>query len=45
MKMSSKDEELYENSYEDEDTEIAMLVRRYQKLAFQRDQRIGRKSF
>ena len=28
LKLSSKDDELYENSCEDEDAEIAMLVRR-----------------
>ena len=45
--MSSKEEELYETSYEDEDVEMAMLARRYMKLAFQRDQRmgIGRRNF
>ena len=45
LKMSSKDEELYENSCEDEDVEMAMLTRRYKKLAFQRDQRMGRRNF
>ena len=45
LKMSSKDEELYDNSCEDEDEEMAMLTRRYKKLAFQRDQRIGRRNF
>ena len=34
LKMSSKDEELYDNSCEDEDAEMAMLVRRYKKLLF-----------
>ena len=43
LKMSSKDEELYDNSCEDEDAEMAILARRYTKLAFQRDQRIKRK--
>ena len=43
--MSSKDEELYDNSCEDEDAEMAMLARRYKKLAFQCDQRIGRNFF
>ena len=42
LKTSSRSEELYEDSYEDEDAEMAMLARRYKKLAFQRDQRIGR---
>ena len=43
--MSSKNEELYKDSYEDEDAEMAMLARRYKKLAFQYDQRMGRKFF
>ena len=43
--MSSKDEELYDNSCEDEDAKMAMLARRYKKLAFQRDQRMGRRNF
>ena len=43
--MSSKDEELYDNSCEDENAEMAMLSRRYKKLAFQRDQRMGRRNF
>ena len=38
LKMSSKDEKLYENSGEDKDVEMAMLAKRYKKLAFQRDQ-------
>ena len=38
LKTSSKDEELYDDSYEDEDAEMAMLARRYKKLYFQRDQ-------
>ena len=41
----SRSEELYEDSMEDEDVEMAMLARRYKKLVFQRDQRIGRRSF
>ena len=45
LKMSSKDEELYDNSCEDENAEMAMLSRRYKKLAFQRDQRMGRNFF
>ena len=45
LKMSSKDEELYDNSCEDEDTKMAMLARRYKKLAFQRDQRMERRNF
>ena len=40
LKMSSKDEELYDNSCEDEDVEMTMLARRYKKLAFQHDQRM-----
>ena len=35
LKMSSKDE----------DEKMAMLARKYKKLAFQRDQRIGRRNF
>ena len=38
--MSSKDEELYDNSCEDEDAKMVMLARRYKKLAFQHDQRM-----
>ena len=45
LKTSSRSEELYEDSYEDEDAKMAMLARRYKKLAFQRDQQMGRKSF
>ena len=45
MKTSSRSEDHYEDSYEDEDAEMAMLARRYKKLAFQRDQRIGRRNF
>ena len=45
MKISSRSEELYEDSCEDEDAEMAMLVKRYKKLALQCDQRMGRKSF
>ena len=45
LKTSSRSEEHYEDSCEDEDAEMAMLARRYKKLAFQRDQRIGRRSF
>ena len=45
LKMSSKDEELYDNPCEDEDTKMAMLARRYKKLAVQRDQRMGRRNF
>ena len=43
LKTSSRSEELYEVSCEDEDVEMAMLARRYKKLAFQRDQRIKKK--
>ena len=39
--MISKEEELYETSCEDEDAEMAMLAKRYKKLAFQRDQQMG----
>ena len=45
MKTISRSEELHEDSCEDEDAEMAMLARRYKKLTFQCDQRIGRKSF
>ena len=45
LKTSSRNEELYEDSCEDEDIEMAMIVRRYKKLAFQRDQLIGRRNF
>ena len=45
LKMSSKDEELYDNSCEDEDAEMAMLTKRYKKLAFQHDQQMGRRNF
>ena len=37
LKMSSKDEKLYDNLCEDEDAKMAMLARRYKKLLFQRD--------
>ena len=43
-KTSSRSEELYEDSYEDEDAEMAMLARRYKKLSFQCDQRMGKKA-
>ena len=42
LKMSSKDEELYDNSCEDKDAKMAMPVRKYKNLAFQHDQRMGR---
>ena len=45
LKMSSKDEELYDNSCENEDAKMTMFSRRYKKLAFQRDQRMGRRNF
>ena len=45
MKTSSRNEELYEDSCENEDAEMEMIVRRYKKLAFQRDQRMRRKNF
>ena len=45
LKTSSRNEDHYEDSCEDEDAEMAMLARRYKKLAFQRDQRMGRRSF
>ena len=34
LKTSSRNEEQYEDSCEDEDVEMAMLARRYKKLAF-----------
>ena len=37
LKTSSRSEDHYEDSCEDEDVEMAMLARRYKKLAFQRD--------
>ena len=45
MKTSSRNEELYEDSCEDEDAEMAMIVRRYKKLAFQREQWMGKRNF
>ena len=45
LKMSSRNEEIYEDSCEDKDAEMAMLARRYKKLAFQRDQWMGRRNF
>ena len=45
LKTSSRNEESYEDSCEDEDVEMAMIVRRYKKLAFQCDQRTGRRNF
>ena len=45
MKISSKEEWLYDTSCEDEDVEMAMLTRRYDKLALQWDQRIGKRNF
>ena len=34
LKMSFKDEELYDNSWENEDAKMAKLARSYKKLAF-----------
>ena len=34
LKTSSRSEDHYENSCEDEDAEMAILARRYKKLAF-----------
>ena len=45
LKTSSRNEELYEDSCEDEDVEMTMLARRYKKLAFQRDQWMERRNF
>ena len=33
LKISSREEETYESACEDEDAEMAMLARRYKKLA------------
>ena len=44
LKTSSRNEKLYEDSYKDDDAEMAMIVRKYKKLAFQRDQRMGRRT-
>ena len=41
LKTSSRNEELYEDSCEDEDAKMALIVRRYKKLAFQSEQRMG----
>ena len=45
LKISSREKETYETACEDEDAKMAMLARRYNKLALQRDQRMGRKNF
>ena len=45
LKISSREEESYETSCEDEDAEMAMLARRYNRLAFQRDHKMGRRNF
>ena len=45
LKTCSRSEELYENSCEDEDAEMAVLAKRYKKLTFQRDQQTGRRNF
>ena len=37
LKTSSRSEDHYEDSCEDEDAKMAMLAKRYKKLAFQRD--------
>ena len=36
---------LYEDSCEDEDAEMTIIVKRYKKLVFQRNQRMGRRNF
>ena len=36
---------LYDNSCEDKDAKMAMLARRYKKLAFERDQLIRKRNF
>ena len=38
LKTSSRSEEHYEDSCEDEDVKMVMLARKYKKLAFQHDQ-------
>ena len=43
LKISSREEETYESVYED--AKMSMLVRRYNKLALQRDHRMGRRNF
>ena len=47
LKKSFKEKELYETFCEDEDAEMAMLVKRYKKHACQGDQwmGIGRRNF
>ena len=45
LKTSSRSEKLYEDLYEDKDAKMAMLARRYKKLAFQCDQRMERRNF
>ena len=45
LKTNSKDEELYDDLCENEDAKMAMLARRYKRLTFQRDQRMGRRNF
>ena len=45
LKISSREEETYESTCEDEDAEMAMLARRYNKLALQKDHRMGRRNF
>ena len=40
MKISSREEEIFDTFCEDEDAEMAMLARRYKKFVFQRDQRM-----
>ena len=45
LKISSREEEAYESACEDEDAKMAMFAKRYNKLALQRDHRMGRKNF
>ena len=45
LKISSREEETYDTACEDENAKMAMLARRYNKLALQRDHRMGRRNF
>ena len=45
LKTNSRNEEQYEDSCENEDAKMVMLARKYKKLAFQRDQWMGKRNF
>ena len=45
LKISFRNEKLYEDSCEDEDAEMTMIVRRYKKLVFQCNQRMRKRNF